>query len=82
MIIYTVIKNAVYDYDTDTLDVKSFRRLDEAKAHLQECVKVYHQDAIRDGWVIEIDSDVTFYAYEDGYECQNHYYFDIIRDTI
>lgn len=81
MEIYIFVKDTRYDFEAWN-DVVPFRTMEEAQAHFQEAVKQYKQDAIDDEWVIDSDTDTSFEAYEDGCECHNHYYFNILTFTI
>lgn len=57
--------------------IQSCRTLREAESYLQETSEQYRKDAMDDGWVIESDSPGSFEAYEEGFECENHYYITI-----
>lgn len=78
MTVYVIIKDTRYDYEGEN-DVQVFSSLEKAKKELQVMVKQYRKDAQNDEWVIETDDEMSFEAYEDGYECQNHYFFNITK---
>lgn len=81
MKVYIVVKDTRYNCEDSNL-VKAFSKLSEAKKYLKEISAVYRQDAIEDGWKINCYGDDWFEAYEEGFECQNHYYFYIITQEI
>mgnify|MGYP001037176373 CR=1 FL=1 len=76
MEIFVLVKDTRYDCDGD-IEVRLFKTMDEAKSHFNEVTKSYRQGAIEDEWVISDDTDTSFEAYQDGYEWQNHCYFNI-----
>ncbi len=81
MTIYIFTKEVRYDGDSD-FDIKVFRNMAEADVYFAQAVSVYKRDATLDEWVIEEDSSTCFAAYEEGYECENHYYFNIYEKEI
>lgn len=81
MKIHLIVKDVRYECEAE-FEVTPFRDLNEAKARFQEMCKMYRDDAMNDGWIIDEDTDVAFEAYELGYECQNHYYFNILTQEI
>lgn len=79
--IYIVVKDTCYDCDSER-DIKAFRNKQEAEAHFKKISSSYRKAADEDGWVIGIDSESDFEAYEEGYEVQNHCYFNIITQKV
>lgn len=63
-------------------DVKVFKSLNEATTHLINARALYRKDAQNDEWVIDSDTETSFEAYENGHECHNHYYFNILMFVI
>lgn len=76
MEIFVIVKDTRYDCD-GSIEVKLFKTMEEAKSHFVETTRRYRNDAIDDEWVISDDSETSFEAYQDGYECQNHCYCNL-----
>ena len=81
MTVYIVTKEVRYDGESD-FDIKAFSNKAEADAYFVQASSVYKRDATLDEWVIDEDTPTCFAAYEDGYECENHYYFNIYEKEI
>lgn len=77
MEIFIFVKDTRYEGEAYN-EVTPFKTLEEAKAHFNAAMKQYKKDAEEDEWIIGCDTETAFEAYEDGYECQNHYYFSIL----
>lgn len=78
--IFAVVKDIRFDYEPE-FDIQAFDTMGKAEKYLQEACHQYRIDAIEDEWLIEEDSPGCFAAYDDGYECENHYYFKIYELT-
>ena len=81
MEIYIFVKDTRFECEAEN-DVVPFKTMEEAKSHFNKAVRQYKKDAENDDWTIDCDTDMSFEAYEEGYECQNHYYFNILTFTI
>lgn len=78
--IIAVVKDIRFQAE-EQFEIKAFDSFGKAEKYLQEACDQYRKDAIEDEWEIEEDSPNRFAAYEEGYECQNHYYFTIYELT-
>lgn len=74
--IFAVVKDVRFDCESE-FEIKPFDTCGKAEKYLQEACSQYREDAIQDEWVIDEDSPSSFASYEEGYECENHYYFFI-----
>lgn len=79
--IYIVVKDTCYDCDSER-DIQAFRNKQEAKAHFKKISGPYRKAVAEDDWVVSVDSEFDFEAYEDGYEAQNHCYFNILTQKV
>lgn len=81
MKVFNLLKDIIYDYDGQ-ITVKPYAKYEDAKKAFDSSVNILRADAITDQWVLEEDSEDSFFAYEDGYEGQSHYYVAILEDEI
>ncbi len=81
MRVYVVVKDVRYNGESD-FDIEVFANEVEAGVFLLQATAVYKRDANLDDWKIEEDSSSCFSAYEEGYECENHYFFKIYEKEI
>lgn len=81
MKVYIVTKEVRCDGESD-FNIEIFGNKAEANDYFVQATFVYKQDANLDEWVIDEDSSTCFAAYEEGYECENHYYFNIYEKEI
>lgn len=72
--IYILIKDCVEDYDRE-FAVIPYGELDEAVGQFKNLADSYRAAAVDMDWIIDEDTPHQFFAYEEGYENQNH--FDI-----
>lgn len=70
--IYIIIQDCAYDYNGNVV-VEPYGSFDEANERFKALADYFRSDATKMGWKIDEDTPECFSAYEDGYECQNHY---------
>lgn len=81
MKVYVVVQDVRYQGESD-FNIEVFANEVEAGAWFLHTTVVYKMDANLDEWEIEEDSSSCFSAYEEGHECENHYFFKIYEKEI
>lgn len=69
---WCVKTHIVSDYETISDDVRLFEYLEDAEKVFNNIVKEEREIAINKEFVIEIDDNRNFEAYEEGYYAHNH----------